>query len=498
VNFIIDTADIKNIKASSLIKFCDSSGYKQDCYLRELDKALGGAVRSLYDSGEFEGKLNQTVVLHTGSRLPAGRVILAGLGEKGKADADSYRQAAGTISRLPAVENSASLAFFLGAGESGKIASAIVEGFNLGSFRMRDYKSDSEKEKNRLQDIYFFGKNQPHLAALDKAIMTGRIISDSVILARRLASHPGNFLTPKKFASEAESLAKKYRFRCRVLDEKKIRSERMGAFLGVAQGSSEPPRFVIMEYRGRKSGSRPVVLIGKGITFDTGGISLKARQDMHEMKGDMQGGAVVLATMMAVARLKLPLNIVGLVPLAENMPSSKALKPDDIVKSRKGLTVEIINTDAEGRLILADALDYANEFRPQAVIDIATLTGGALYVLGYAGAPIMGNNKDLMNAIRAASEATAERVWEMPIWDEYREAMKSSIADLKNSGGKPAATITAAAFLENFIGDWPWAHIDIAYVDVEKTGRPYIPKGPTGIGLRLLVELLANWKKPKS
>ncbi|MEA3296373.1 MAG: M17 family metallopeptidase, partial [candidate division Zixibacteria bacterium] len=229
--------------------------------------------------------------------------------------------------------------------------------------------------------------------------------------------------------------------------------------------------------------------------FDSGGLSLKKADTMPEMKGDMTGAAIVLCTIVAAARLKLPVNLVGLMPLAENMPSSKATRPGDIISTRKGLTVEIINTDAEGRLILADALDYANEFKPQAVIDIATLTGGALYVLGYSGAPILGNNSKLMDRIRTASESTAERVWEMPIWDDFRKAMKSDIADLVNSGGKAAATMTAAAFLENFIGDWPWAHIDIAYVDIEPKGRPYIPKGNTGIGLRLLLELLSNWKK---
>jgi len=209
----------------------------------------------------------------------------------------------------------------------------------------------------------------------------------------------------------------------------------------------------------------------------------------------MTGSAVVLATILAASRLRIPRNLVGLMPITENMPSGHATRPGDIVISRMGKTIEIINTDAEGRLILADALDYANKFDPQAVIDIATLTGGALYVLGYSGAPIMGNNIKLTDMLRAAADATAERVWEIPIWDDFRERMKSPIADLVNSGGRPAATATAGAFLENFVGDWPWAHIDIAYVDLEPDGKPYVPKGATGFGLRLLVELLFNWKK---
>jgi leucyl aminopeptidase len=268
----------------------------------------------------------------------------------------------------------------------------------------------------------------------------------------------------------------------------------MGALWAVGKGSEQPPRFIILEHR--KGGtSKPVVLIGKGITFDSGGISLKPPADMDEMKGDMTGGAVMLSVIAAAARLKLPVNIVVLIPLAENMPSGRALKPGDIVTSRKGKTIEIISTDAEGRLILADALDYANKFKPQAVLDMATLTGAALYVLGHAAIPVIGNNSKLMDALREAACNTAERVWEMPLWDEYREQIKSTIADIKNSGGRPAGTLTAAAFLENFIGDWPWVHIDIAAVDLEKSGRPYIPKGSTGIGVRLLVEMLIHWKK---
>jgi leucyl aminopeptidase len=216
---------------------------------------------------------------------------------------------------------------------------------------------------------------------------------------------------------------------------------------------------------------------------------------MVEMKGDMTGAAVVLSAMQAAAQLKLPLNLVGLMPLTENMVSGNATRPSDIITTRNGLTVEIINTDAEGRLILADALDYADKFNPQAVIDIATLTGAALYILGYSGAPILGNHAGLLERIKVASEATAERVWELPIWDDFRNSLKSDIADIVNSAGKTAGTSTAAAFLENFVGDWPWAHIDIAYVDVEPKGRPYTPKGTTGIGLRLVVELLSNWKK---
>ncbi|MCP4705783.1 MAG: leucyl aminopeptidase, partial [candidate division Zixibacteria bacterium] len=326
-------------------------------------------------------------------------------------------------------------------------------------------------------------------------IKSGKVIAEGVIMARQLAAEPGNFLTPQKFASKANSLAKKYKFGCEILDEAKIKSENMGALLAVGQGSEKPSRVVVVNYQGGKKGGRPIVLVGKGITFDTGGISLKKAPDMDEMKGDMSGGGIVLSTVVTAARLELKQNIIGIIPLAENMPSGRAIKPGDIVTSRKGKTIEILNTDAEGRLILADALDYANEFNPKAVIDIATLTGATKYILGYAGIPYLGNNEKFIGLIKDASEKCGELVWHLPIWDEHREMMKSSIADLKNAAGPYSGTITATAFLENFIGSWPWIHIDIACVDIEKKGRPYIPKGQTGNGLRLLVEVLANWKK---
>lgn len=487
-------SDIAKIKVSSIVKFCTESGCQDDSGLKYLDKNLDGLITKIYDDGEFEGKLNQTIVLHGLSNLQSDRLILAGLGEKSKLDYDCYRQVSGTLSRIPAIRNSESMAVLVETGDVEKISSAVIEGFMLGRFKMTEHKSGADQTKEKTKTISFIGTDRSQIVGIKNGITNGQIVSDSVILARRLAAQPGNLLTPKKFASQAQSLSNKYKMDCRILDEKQIRAEKMGAFLGVAQGSAEPPRFVILKHNGSGSKRKPIVLVGKGITFDSGGISLKVPLDMDEMKGDMQGGAIVLAAMIAAAKLKLPLNIVGLIPLAENLPSSKALKPGDVVKSRKGKTIEVINTDAEGRLILADALDYANEFKPQAVIDIATLTGGALYVLGYAGAPILGNNKRLMDAVRASSKATAEKVWEMPIWDEFRRLMESPIADLKNSGGKTAATMTAAAFLENFIGNWPWVHIDIAYTDVEKEGQPYTPKGTTGFGLRLLIHLLSNWE----
>jgi len=487
-------AEPDSLKASSIVRFCFSGAYTRDVMLKKFDRILGGSIKRIYDSGEFDGALNQTVILHTGSAIGFERIILAGLGEQKKADNDSYRQASGTISQLRAIKSSRTVTFCLNDKATGTTAAAVVEGFLLGSHKITDYKSDDADNKMP-EELIFCANSKKESGEFSKGIYSGQIIAEGVLQARKLAADPANYLTPEKFARKAEFLAKKYKLESDILSEARIKSEKMGALLAVAQGSANPPRVVILKYSGRGTKDRPIVLIGKGITFDSGGISLKDPLDMYEMKGDMTGGAIVLAAVVTAARLRLKQNIVGIIPLAENMPSGTAIKPGDIVTSRKGKTIEVINTDCEGRLILADALDYANEYKPAAVVDIATLTGAAKYILGTAGIPIIGNSDKLIGQIKEASNICGELVWQLPIWDEHREMMKSSIADLKNSAGQYAGTIAASAFLENFVGDWPWAHLDIAYVDIEKVGRPYVPKGQTGTGFRLIVELLRNWKK---
>ena len=481
----------------ALVMFVTSYDRLNDKRLKELDRACGGTVTTFMESGEFTGLAGETAVIANPDGYRAERVILVGLGDKKSVTADSYRRAAGMLSRQKSLTCCRAATFHLGTVGDKQIFQAVIEGYLLGSYLLLEYKTqESDLVQHNLSELTFAIDNKRLSNRLEKAVERGRITAEGQINVRRLSAIPANDLSPVKFAREAVKLAEKHdAMTCRVLDQKAIKSEKMGALLAVAQGSAQPPRFVILDYKGGRAGQKPVVLVGKGVTFDSGGLSLKAAALMVEMKGDMTGAAVVLSAMQAAAQLKLPLNLVGLMPLTENMVSGNATRPSDIITTRNGLTVEIINTDAEGRLILADALDYADKFNPQAVIDIATLTGAALYILGYSGAPILGNHAGLLERIKVASEATAERVWELPIWDDFRNSLKSDIADIVNSAGKTAGTSTAAAFLENFVGDWPWAHIDIAYVDVEPKGRPYTPKGTTGIGLRLVVELLSNWKK---
>ena len=457
---------INDLKVGSLVYFVPKFDKLSDKHLKSFDAASGGAVTTMLESNEFTGGLGEIVTLYHPSDFKADRVILVGLGEKKKIDADSFRKAAGHVSRYAGLTSSKKAVFYFGAHEDESYFQAAIEGYLLGAWKLLEFKTGENAEsKNVLQEITFVTDSQRLLKRIEKAVVRGVIIAEGQMMVRELAYTPSNYLTPELLAKKGQQLARKHKFSCRILDEKAIAGERMGALESVAKGSNEPPRFIIMEYKGGPAGRKPIVLVGKGVTFDSGGISLKPGLNMHEMKGDMTGAAVVLSTIVTAARLKVPQNIVALIPATENMPSGHATRPGDIITARNGKTIEIINTDAEGRLILADALDYANEFDPQAVLDIATLTGASLYILGYSGAPIMGNNDKLIGRVKEASGVTGERVWELPLWDDFRDQMKSPIADLVNSGGRAAGTAAAGAFLENFVGDYPWTHIDIAYVD---------------------------------
>jgi len=306
---------------------------------------------------------------------------------------------------------------------------------------------------------------------------------------------PSSDATPTQIAEKAEKIANKSGLNFRVLDKKDMEKFSMGGIINVARGSSQPPKIVILEHNGGGD-TRPIVLIGKGITFDSGGISLKPSEKMEEMKHDKAGAATVIGTMQTVAQLNLPLNIIGITPLTENLPGGSAYKPGDVLKMCNGKTVEVINTDAEGRLILADVLAYASRYKPQAVIDLATLTGACVIALGSFATGLLSNDDDLKRLIMIGGENTGERVWELPLWDDYKELLKSDIADLKNVGGRPGGVITAASFLSNFV-DYPWAHLDIAGTAWTQNNaglKPYNPKGATGVGVRLITEVLRFWK----
>jgi leucyl aminopeptidase len=312
-----------------------------------------------------------------------------------------------------------------------------------------------------------------------------------VNLARDLVSHPGNVVTTGYLAETARKLADRHKLTCEILEMDELERLGMNALVAVGKGSIEPPRLIVLEYRGGGK-ERPVVLVGKGITFDSGGISIKPGAGMEEMKTDMAGGAAVLGAMEAAAGLKLPINLVCIIPTAENMPDGKAYKPGDVVTSLSGTTIEITNTDAEGRLVLCDALHFAKKYKPTTMIDLATLTGACVVALGHEASGLMGNDQRLINSLKQAGERCGERVWELPLWDGYGEAMKSDIADLKNAGSRDGGSITAGWFLKQFVGTTRWAHLDIAGTAWSDKARSYSPKGATGVGVRLLIEYLQN------
>lgn len=467
---------------------------KQDAAV--LDKALGGALRELLQSKEFEGKANEVVLFHTQGKIPAKRLILVGLGKKKDVGLDQIRQALGHAAKRVRQAKAGSFVVALPSvmprGASlVDVAQVMVEGAILGSYQFNVYRSESATKDVAAMSILASQKSQ--LRQLAEGIRRGVAAAEATVFVRDLCNHPSNVMTPTKIAAEAKAIAKETGVSLKILEQKEMEELGMGALLGVAKGSHEPPKFIILHYHGsKKKDDRPVVLVGKTITFDTGGISLKPAENMEQMKADMTGGAEVMATMRAAARLKLPLNLISILPVAENMPGGRAMRPGDVVKTLSGKTVEVQNTDAEGRLILSDGLAYATRFKPAALIDIATLTGACVVALGQFAIGMFGTDPRLKESVRKAGLRAGERVWEMPLWDEYFEQLRSDVADMRNIGGRGGGMITAALFLSKFVGDCSWVHLDIASTDWSERERAYIPKGPTGIGTRLLIQYLID------
>jgi leucyl aminopeptidase len=464
--------------------------------LKELDQVLEGALTRAVRDKEFSGKQKETLLLHPGKRLPAERVLLVGLGKEKGAGLERLRQAAGTAANFLQNRKVTSFVFDLPSLPLRRIspqdlAHGITEGIILASYRFDRYRTEKREElPPPLQESWLLVEKQAQVNDMEQGIARALAICRGVMLARDLVNMPGNVKSPDFLAQQARAIAEETGLKCTVLEQKELEEEGLGAMLGVAQGSVREPRLIILEYRGGNSDARPVALIGKGVVFDAGGISLKPAEKMDEMKMDMGGGATVLGTMLAASLLKLPVNLVGIVPAVENLPSGSAIRPGDILTSLSGRTIEVLNTDAEGRLILADALTYAKRFDPRVAIDLATLTGACVIALGHHATAILGNHEGLIRQLISAGEQTGERLWQLPLWEDYAAQIKSDIADVKNIGGRPAGTITAAAFLQTFAEEFTWAHLDIAGTAWEEKGRPYTPKGGTGVGVRLLVHYL--------
>jgi len=366
---------------------------------------------------------------------------------------------------------------------------AIAEGVLLGRYRYDHYITVREKEPTPLEQLTVVTGTAARLRALQAGVHTGSIVSHATLLARDLGNAPGNELYPESLAQRVRALGRREGFRVTVLDERRIRSLGMGGLTAVGGGSGRPCRLIVIEYKG-KADRHPVVLVGKGVTFDSGGISIKPSAGMAEMKMDMSGAGAVIGTLVAAARLRLPLRLIGIIPAAENMPGPSALRPGDILKHFNGKTSEVDNTDAEGRLILADALAYASRFSPETVIDLATLTGACVVALGQHASGLFTTDDALARELQEAGDRTFERVWPLPMFEEYEGQIKSSVADVKNTGGRWAGAITAALFLKRFVGAYRWAHLDIAGTAMLEEATEYAPTGASGVGVRLLIEFL--------
>jgi len=469
----------------------------------DVDAATGGELSRAMASGEFEGKDYQLFVTPvTNSEWRSRRVALVGAGSAADFGPDRLRRLAAVaglaardrkvtrlafVSRQPSAPSSARLP----RSAQVALAQAIAEGVMFATFDAASYKTEDHDLWHPQQFVVSLpGVDSETRHEASEAVRQGVVLAECMNLARELANEPGNRLRPRAFADRAAHLVSRAGLGVEVLDEGQIAAMGMGLLLGVARGSEEPPRLLVIRYDPQNPPSPPVLgLVGKGVTFDTGGLSIKSSEGLERMKDDMAGGAAVVGALCAISRLRAPIRVIGVVPIAENMPSGHAIRPGDVLKSASGKTVEVLDTDAEGRLILADALWYARQQGATHVVDIATLTAACTIALGQAVSGLFGRPQKWADAVRAVADSTGDRVWPMPLFDDYLELLRSDIADLKNVGGKPAGAITAAMFLAEFAGDGPWAHLDIAGTAWNEEAKEYLPKGPTGVGVKTLARL---------
>ena len=467
-----------------------------------VDAKLGGLISRVARLGDISGRANQVTTLYPGDALAADRVVVVGLGDAANfsAEAAAEAAAAGVAAAAKAGSKRAAIVAF-GAGIGGlapaQAAESTVLGGRLATYKFDKYKTirgqdESDSELETLELVEFEAAN---LDELSRGIATGNAIADGVILARNLQNAPPNDMTPAAIAAAAREMSDREGLSCSTMDEGKMRSAGMGSLLAVAQGSDQPPYLITMIHE-PENPIGTLAVVGKGVSFDTGGISIKPSARMEEMKFDMSGAAATIGTMLAVARLKPDLKVVGIVPTVENMPSGRALRPSDVVTASNGKTVEIVSTDAEGRMILADALCHAQTFAPDAIVDMATLTGAVIIALGHFATGMMVTSPALAKRLSQAGDKVNERVWELPLWDEYEENIKAKTGDLDNTGGRAAGTINGGMFLKHFAGSYPFAHLDIAGTAWEGKKTPLWKGGGKGVGVRLITQLVRDWTGP--
>jgi leucyl aminopeptidase len=459
--------------------------------LSEMDQGLGGAIRRVLESGDFKGRASDQVVLYEGGDGPQRRIVLLGIGEAGKFDAEQIRRFAARAVRAAEGLGVTEVGLWLPSGgveDDATAAQAAAEGMTLAAWRFTELKGEPDPDEPVTVVTAGTVFSDGNAEAMGGGVRTGAIVARGANLARTLQSRPGNVATPSHLAEEAQRMGADVGLDVTIFDEARLRDEGMHAILAVSQGSEQEARLIIMEHRGGAEGDAPLILVGKGLTFDAGGISLKPPGGMEDMKYDMSGGAAVIGAMQAIAELGLKANVVGIVPSSENLPSGTAVKPGDVIQTLAGKTVEVINTDAEGRLILADALAFGARMKPAAMVDCATLTGAVVIAMGNHAQAVLSTDDDLVQELRDAGDRSGERCWPLPLWDEYKKQLESTSADLMNVGWRPAGTITAACFLSEFVGDTTWAHLDIAGTAYGDGKLPYQRKGGYGLPARLFVE----------
>lgn len=486
----------QDIEADAIVMFIFSDA-KPTGELKNLDEKMNGMINRLIDSGEIGGKYREFTLIHT-TDIKTPRLLIMGLGKKEEFDVDKIRSMTGRSARILRRIKCKNIAYSsftgLGVGPE-KSAQCIIEGLIMGLYHFKRHVT-KRKPKEPIEKVTIIAKNSEEVEPVKSGIEKGIILAEATNFARDLVNEPGNIMTPTYFEEQAKRISEELGIEIKVYDEDELREMGAGAFMAVAKGSKEPSKIVKMTYRGDPE--KPTLgFVGKGITFDSGGLSIKTAEGMYRMYCDCSGACAVLSAMLAIAKLKLPINVIGMMPLTENMPSGHAYRPGDIITSYSGKTIEILNTDAEGRLVLADSLTMVREAGAKFIVDIATLTGGCIMALGYTASGIMGNNEKLIDYAKQAGEMAAEKMWHLPLYDDYFAQIYSDVADMENSGGRAASTCTAGMFLKQFVeDDTPWVHIDIAgtaMIERERTPylkKPYLPKeGGTGVGVRTLTHL---------
>lgn len=492
----LDTKPYAGLETDALVSYIFEDTDPVQGRIVEIDKAAGGLLAKIAKSGELTGKTLEFTLIHAPAGLKAARLLLVGAGKREQFNHATLRKIAGAALRYLKARSVKQFAFVVRENDATEeSAQAVIEGALTANFETDKYKTDKKNEKN-IDAILIAGFSDAEKSAGEKGIATGKIIAESQNFTRDLVNEPSNKLTPRILAEKAEAMAKEAGLAVDILDEKKIAELKMGALLSVAQGGPEPPRMIVVTYTPAnvKPGAPVIGLVGKAVTFDTGGISIKPADGMEKMKYDMAGGATMLGVMRAVSALKPSVKIICVVPSTENMPGGTAQKPGDIQTAMSGKTIEVLNTDAEGRLILADAITYAKQLGVTHIVDAATLTGAIVVALANINVGVFGSDQVWTDKVLASAKAAGEKMWQLPMDDEYREFIKGSFADIQNIGsGKGGGSITGAWFIREFAGDTPWVHLDIAGTAWNDDAKPWLAKGPTGVALRTLVYLVQSF-----